>query len=318
MSSGSAPPRTPPGASGRVREPTPETTARKAAKLGGGGSSWPPAADEWELDERQHERPRKHVHDCVHREITLEPLLDAVTRTKAFQRLGSLRQLGSTHRVWPNATHTRKAHSLGVAYLAEKLCRNIAQRPMPHGVQPPDERDILLVKLAALCHDLGHGPFSHTFDNFVVPAAARRARDEGDAGLAKVLEKHKHEQLSVRLLRKVFAQPPLAAREDRLTEAELVFVEELILGGDLKGGVDARKGRGWDKRYLYDIVCNADSGLGHPRCGWNVRNSPRLHAWRSVCPGEEDCDAPLTSPSVSPGWTWTSSTTCAATLTRSG
>ena len=267
MSSGSAPPRTPPGASGRVREPTPETTARKAAKLGGGGSSWPPAADEWELDERQHERPRKHVHDCVHREITLEPLLDAVTRTKAFQRLGSLRQLGSTHRVWPNATHTRKAHSLGVAYLAEKLCRNIAQRPMPHGVQPPDERDILLVKLAALCHDLGHGPFSHTFDNFVVPAAARRARDEGDAGLAKVLEKHKHEQLSVRLLRKVFAQPPLAAREDRLTEAELVFVEELILGGDLKGGVDARKGRGWDKRYLYDIVCNADSGLGHPRCG---------------------------------------------------
>eukprot|EP00312_Isochrysidales_sp_CCMP1244_P017583 CAMPEP_0202787718 /NCGR_PEP_ID=MMETSP1388-20130828/73103_1 /ASSEMBLY_ACC=CAM_ASM_000864 /TAXON_ID=37098 /ORGANISM="Isochrysis sp, Strain CCMP1244" /LENGTH=96 /DNA_ID=CAMNT_0049457323 /DNA_START=11 /DNA_END=297 /DNA_ORIENTATION=+ len=96
MSSGSAPPRTPPGASGRVREPTPETTARKAAKLGGGGSSWPPAADEWELDERQHERPRKHVHDCVHREITLEPLLDAVTRTKAFQRLGSLRQLGST------------------------------------------------------------------------------------------------------------------------------------------------------------------------------------------------------------------------------
>ncbi|EOD11899.1 hypothetical protein EMIHUDRAFT_452340 [Emiliania huxleyi CCMP1516] len=293
MSSGSAPPRTPPGASGRVREPTPETTARKAAKLGGGGSSWPPAADEWELDERQHERPRKHVHDCVHREITLEPLLDAVTRTKAFQRLGSLRQLGSTHRVWPNATHTRKAHSLGVAYLAEKLCRNIAQRPMPHGVQPPDERDILLVKLAALCHDLGHGPFSHTFDNFVVPAAARRARDEGDAGLAKVLEKHKHEQLSVRLLRKVFAQPPLAAREDRLTEAELVFVEELILGGDLKGGVDARKGRGWDKRYLYDIVCNADSGLDMDKLDYLRRDPATVGMSGLVVPLLENAEVRL-------------------------
>lgn len=58
-------------------------------------------------------------------------------------------------------THCRFEHSLGVAHLAETILRNI-QRNQPN--LDITEKDILCVKVAGLCHDLGHGPYSHVYD----------------------------------------------------------------------------------------------------------------------------------------------------------
>jgi HD superfamily phosphohydrolase len=63
-----------------------------------------------------------------------------------------------------NANHTRFEHSLGVAHLAKTLCERIRQ------AQPALQttaKDVLCVELAGLFHDLGHGPFSHVFEDFV-------------------------------------------------------------------------------------------------------------------------------------------------------
>ncbi|MCY4549552.1 MAG: HD domain-containing protein [Defluviicoccus sp.] len=81
--------------------------------------------------------------------------------TREFQRLRRIRQLGFCDLVFPGATHSRFAHSVGVYHMARRLARVIARREgAAH--DPARERVALL---AALLHDVGHGPFSHTFES---------------------------------------------------------------------------------------------------------------------------------------------------------
>lgn len=77
------------------------------------------------------------------------------------QRLHRLRQLAGAEYVYPGANHTRFEHSIGVMYLAGKLLENpnISQHTHKH------ERE--MVRLAALLHDVGHGPFSHVFEHLL-------------------------------------------------------------------------------------------------------------------------------------------------------
>ena len=81
--------------------------------------------------------------------------------TPEFQRLRRIRQLGVTEFTFPGATHTRFAHSIGVFHTARRLSLLIKQ-----SVADPDfdsDRASTAV-LAALLHDVGHGPFSHAFE----------------------------------------------------------------------------------------------------------------------------------------------------------
>jgi HD superfamily phosphohydrolase len=86
-----------------------------------------------------------------------------VIDTKAFQRLRRITQLGLASYVFPGATHTRFSHSLGVANLARLVLLHLKE-----GVTGSDrqqiEKNFNSVLLAALLHDVGHGPFSHSFE----------------------------------------------------------------------------------------------------------------------------------------------------------
>ena len=83
--------------------------------------------------------------------------------TNSFQRLRRISQLGLASYVFPGATHTRFSHSLGVANLAR-----LALLHLKDGVSPAYreqiEKHFNSVLLAALLHDVGHGPFSHSFE----------------------------------------------------------------------------------------------------------------------------------------------------------
>ena len=74
-----------------------------------------------------------------------------IVDSEVFQRLRNLRQLAFAYLVYPSATHTRFEHSLGVCHVAGLLAKKLSF----------DEDQTRLVRLAALLHDLGHGPFSH-------------------------------------------------------------------------------------------------------------------------------------------------------------
>ncbi|MBF0425607.1 MAG: HD domain-containing protein [Magnetococcales bacterium] len=86
-------------------------------------------------------------------------LLDLID-TPPVQRLRRIRQLGTTSRVYPTAEHSRFSHALGVMHLAKRILHVLGTQT---GVVI-DRVVALQVKVAALLHDLGHGPYSHLFE----------------------------------------------------------------------------------------------------------------------------------------------------------
>jgi hypothetical protein len=93
----------------------------------------------------------KIIRDPIHGDIKLEGLFLELIEAPEFQRLYNIKQLGFAHLVFPGAHHTRLEHSLGSYYMANQSSNmlNLAE----------DEKKILTI--AALLHDIGHGPFSH-------------------------------------------------------------------------------------------------------------------------------------------------------------
>jgi len=113
------------------------------------------------------ERLRDPVHGLIVFGAEGQPDRDETDRiawrllnTREFQRLRRIRQLGFSDLVFPGATHSRFAHSVGVYHTARRLADIIA-RHREGGHDPIRERIALL---AALLHDVGHGPFSHAFE----------------------------------------------------------------------------------------------------------------------------------------------------------
>jgi HD superfamily phosphohydrolase len=84
-----------------------------------------------------------------------------VVDSPAFQRLRYVRQLGHAFLVYPGATHSRFEHALGAYHLARRALDGLAERGALEGF---GESDVLLVRLAALLHDIGHYPFSHALE----------------------------------------------------------------------------------------------------------------------------------------------------------
>ncbi len=105
--------------------------------------------------------------DPIHGFIGFNALEWDLINSKPFQRLRRIRQLAWTDMVYPSAMHTRFAHSLGVCHIASRLYDAIVQRDKDllrseyHFTDSGVHRQRQIIRLAALMHDLGHGPFSH-------------------------------------------------------------------------------------------------------------------------------------------------------------
>ncbi len=99
----------------------------------------------------------KTIQDTVHGSVKLSGPFLELLETPEVQRLHSIAQLGLTKLVFPGANHTRLEHSIGAYHVAERMSESLGL----------DEEEKNIVKAAALLHDVGHAPFSHTLESIL-------------------------------------------------------------------------------------------------------------------------------------------------------
>ena len=97
----------------------------------------------------------REFRDPVHGLIKLTDQEVSIIDQLPFQRLRRIKQLAMAHLVYPGALHTRFDHSLGTLHAAGQIVRNVAI------AEQLSYDDVISIRLAALLHDIGHGPFSH-------------------------------------------------------------------------------------------------------------------------------------------------------------
>jgi HD superfamily phosphohydrolase len=102
------------------------------------------------------------IKDPVHGYVYITEEAKNIIDTYPMQRLRRLRQLAGSEIVYPGANHTRFEHCLGVMYLASKVLEN----PKISSVVSDEEVD--MCQISALLHDVGHGPFSHVFEQLLI------------------------------------------------------------------------------------------------------------------------------------------------------
>jgi HD superfamily phosphohydrolase len=111
------------------------------------------------------------IRDPIHVFVRLDSQEREVLNSRPFQRLRHIHQLALTYLVYPGATHKRFEHSLGVMELAGRVfdvvtaSGNVTDQ-IRRGLAPLNNPDELrywrrVLRMAALCHDIGHLPFSH-------------------------------------------------------------------------------------------------------------------------------------------------------------
>ena len=103
------------------------------------------------------EKEYKIIRDSIHGNIRFDDVFLSLLDALELQRLYNVKQLGLAHLVFPGAHHTRLEHSFGAFYIASEIVELL----------PLDVDEKKVVRCAALLHDIGHGPFSHTLESIL-------------------------------------------------------------------------------------------------------------------------------------------------------
>ena len=179
----------------------------------------------------------KQIYDPIHGFIIITPLMQKIIDTPEYQRLRDLKQLGAAFYVYPSATHTRFEHSLGVSHLAGNLLLELQKKQPELSLT---NKTIDLVRIAGLIHDIGHGPFSHLYDNYV------RNNDEPE-----------HEERGIEIFKNMIKN-----NNFQLQESDIQFICDLI-------NPPIHLQNNW----LYQIICNKINEIDVDKIDYILRDS---------------------------------------------
>ncbi|KAI9591511.1 HD phosphohydrolase domain-containing protein [Syncephalis fuscata] len=196
-----------------------------------------------------HQLSEKVIADPVHGYIHMNEICLEIIDTVQFQRLRDLKQMGASYYVFPGASHCRFEHSIGVSYLAGNLVASFRHNQPELEI---NDSDIRCVQIAGLCHDLGHGPFSHMFDSVFIPKARPNVA-------------WKHETASEMMLDYLIDDNNIDLESD-----EVRFIKDLIRGEPFFGS-----GRD-DKKFLFDIVANKRNSVDVDKFDYIARDCYNL------------------------------------------
>lgn len=130
------------------------------------------------------------ITDPIHRYIRFSETEREIVDTVIFQRLRGIRQLAGAHLVYPSAQHSRFEHSIGTMHIAGYAGETLFSKGY-FG----DEDKVQQLRLAALLHDIGHGPFSHLFEEVLMEKHNINHEDMGKqiisrSEISDILRKH--------------------------------------------------------------------------------------------------------------------------------
>lgn len=187
--------------------------------------------------------------DPIHGFIKLDSEERKLVNSRPFQRLRHIHQLALSYLVYPSATHRRFEHSLGVMDLAGRIYDVVTD---PENILHDSVRDLVprrgehewtywrrVVRAAALCHDVGHLPFSHAAEKHLLPNGVRHEDLSRDLILSDYLAaEFKDLKINPQDVAKVAVGPKyyrrLAGQEQyQFSTWESVLYE--IIGGDVFG-----------------------------------------------------------------------------------
>ena len=212
----------------------------------------------------------KRIYDIIHGDIHISNYACAIIDSPYFQRLRYLHQLGVCYFVFPNGDHSRFEHSIGTYYLAGKILDVIKQNTDKTKLdlwlrdinmlnyywkdeymeRTLDDKLCELIKIAALCHDLGHGPFSHIFDDVFLPSVIEPYPCTNEkVSIVKYKENKfiNHEYRSGIILKWIINEDKLLRENINLHDLE--FINNLINPNENNNG------------FIYQIVSNSLNGL---------------------------------------------------------
>lgn len=190
----------------------------------------------------------------IHNAIRISPMALKIIDTPEFQRMRGIKQLGLCYLIYPAAVHTRFEHSIGVYHLAGKMLEKIQQLYPNYEYDIPEfggkhkltDKVAECIKIAGLCHDIGHGPFSHVFDDALLKGSTHPNRH--------------HENRSC-LIMEMLCKREL---KNDLDQNDIKFIKSIICPGKEHRGV------------LYQIVANNLNGIDVDKFDYLARDTKNL------------------------------------------
>jgi len=235
------------------------------------------------------------IKDIIHDSIELSPIAKTIIDTPIFQRLRYLHQLGVCYLIFPNANNNRFEHSIGTYHLTglllEKIIKNsnnkeinkalvevkfVREYLLKHFELEDNEENIEfiknlntplmddylveLIKIAGLIHDIGHGPFSHLFDEWLLSL-----NTNGELEGTFMLE---HEARSIILFKEIIIDRKIKFGDDEfymhdfINEDAFNFIAELIEPTSTT-----------PTNFIFQIVSNSLNGLDVDKLDYLYRDS---------------------------------------------
>ncbi|MFW9996030.1 MAG: HD domain-containing protein [Candidatus Odinarchaeota archaeon] len=148
------------------------------------------------------------INDPIHGQITLSEEETAILDSLPMQRLRHIKQLTGTSFIFPSAQHARFDHSLGVMHIAGLYAEQLF---------PGEPERVAALRMAGLLHDIGHGPFSHQFDDTIYQLQGLFPR-----------ESHGHDLQRLRIIKEM--DVPYYKEIEKIYKGESVIEKALIQG----------------------------------------------------------------------------------------